>query len=66
LLITIFFRSNIRLTKSIKIKVLDNIRSAYQSLSSKQLNESWMVSQVLIKLDIKIKHVWLNIKIKTS
>ena len=66
MLITIFFRSNIRLTKSIKIKVLDNIRSAYQSLSSKQLNESWMVSQVLIKLDIKIKHVWLNIKIKTS
>jgi hypothetical protein len=66
LLITIFFSSNIRLTRNIKIKVLDNIRSTYQSLSSKQLSESWMVSQVLIKLDIKIKHVWLNIKIKTS
>jgi len=66
LLITTFFSSDIRLTKSMKIKVLDNIRSAYQSLSSKQLSENWMVSHVLIRLDIKIKHVWLNIKTKTS
>ena len=61
MLITTFFSSDIRLTKSMKIKVLDNIRSAYQSLSSKQLSESLMVLQVLIRLDIKIKHVWLNI-----
>jgi hypothetical protein len=61
LLIATFFSSDIRLTKSMKIKVLDNIRSAYQSLSSKQLSESLMVLQVLIRLDIKIKHVWLNI-----
>ena len=61
MLIATFFSSDIRLTKSMKIKVLDNIRSAYQSLSSKQLSESLMVLQVLIRLDIKIKHVWLNI-----
>ncbi|KAJ6917994.1 hypothetical protein NC651_012260 [Populus alba x Populus x berolinensis] len=39
-----------RLTSSVKIEALSNISSAYQPLSSKQSNESWMVSRVLPRL----------------
>jgi len=41
---------DMRLTTSVKIEALSNISLAYQSLSSKQSSESWMVARVLPRL----------------